>query len=565
MPTVIRYTPLVLLVTGGFWAFGCTHVSTVKRLRIVGTTDVHGYFSAPSNKAKPGGLARLGAFLDFQRRSGRSVLLVDSGDMWSGTLLSDSTQGALGIAAYNTLGVDAAALGNHEFDYGPKTPNAPDPFVILKRRIAEARFPILAANLVDRRTGKLPEWPGLRSSVVVRRGGFKVGIIGAITPATPTITFPFVDKYLRFLPPGPAIRAEADRLLARGVDFNIVVTHIGGLCRDLRHSRDLSSCEPNGPSFKLARFLDATRVKAIFGGHTHRQTAHWVNGIAVVQAGKYGRSVAVVDVVQRDEAPPVLQIQRPMRLDDNTNSPTARRVRAILAPHEARVARIRGEHLGARVAVRLGTDRKQSSALGTYMCDVARKIFSQTQICFLNSGGLRRPLPAGPLTYGSLYDVMPFGNHAAVMSVSGKTLLEILRVGTSGAHGVFQVSGLRIRYDRGRDHCPKVDRDGNGKVDAHDRQRLVSVTLENGKPVDPQGTYKVVTSSFLASGGDGLKTLLKRIPAGRIQVLYGRLSLRDLIAAYMRRHRPLINSADKKVMPYRRVRATGTTPRSACP
>ena len=191
MPTVIRFVAVVAFCLYGM---ACTHAPTVKRLRIVGTTDIHGYYSLPAKKKRAGGLARLGAYLDAQRADGRSVLLVDSGDMWSGTLLSDRSQGALGVAAFNALGYAAAALGNHEFDYGPKARTATDPFVTLKKRIAEARFPILAANLVDRRTGKPPAWPGFAASVVVKRGGFRVGIIGAITPETPTITFPFVGS-----------------------------------------------------------------------------------------------------------------------------------------------------------------------------------------------------------------------------------------------------------------------------------------------------------------------------------------------------------------------------------
>jgi len=133
MPTVIRFTALVSLMAV---AVGCTHVPEVKRLRIVGTTDTHGYYSLPEKREKPGGLARLGAFLDAQRASGRPFLLVDSGDMWSGTLLSDSSEGALGVAAFNALGYAAAALGNHEFDYGPNAMTTPDPFVTLKKRIA---------------------------------------------------------------------------------------------------------------------------------------------------------------------------------------------------------------------------------------------------------------------------------------------------------------------------------------------------------------------------------------------------------------------------------------------
>ena len=102
-------------------------------------------------------------------------MLVDAGDMFQGTLESNIGEGAAVVRAYNVLRYDAAAIGNHEFDFGPvgpapapRTP-ADDPRGALKARAAEARFPFLAANLVDAATGAPPAWPNVRPTTHRRR------------------------------------------------------------------------------------------------------------------------------------------------------------------------------------------------------------------------------------------------------------------------------------------------------------------------------------------------------------------------------------------------------------
>src|SRR5690606_38425683 len=102
-----------------------------------------------------GGLAVFAGYLDILRRDNPGgVVLLDGGDIFQGTLASNLTEGAVMVKAMNALGYDAAALGNHEFDYGPAGPvsvagEGEDPFGALKARMSEAEFPILAANVYD--------------------------------------------------------------------------------------------------------------------------------------------------------------------------------------------------------------------------------------------------------------------------------------------------------------------------------------------------------------------------------------------------------------------------------
>ena len=559
---------------GALWmaavSVGCG--SAGAHLRILQTTDVHGALGDPASSATGGemtGMRALGAILDREADAGRSVLLVDSGDMWSGTLLSDRVEGALGVAVFGALGYDAVALGNHEFDYGavgPRHDGGGGPFGALRARIAEAPFPVLSANLVDKATGRLPDWPGLRPSVMIERGGFRVGLVGVITLETPSITPPFVAELLAFTDPAAAVVREAAALRQAGADMVVVLAHLGGACTDLRDPEDLSSCEGTSEIFRLAEALPPGTAQAIFGGHTHDAAAHRVSGVAVLQAGKQAKQLAVLDV-RRSEGDGAVRLRiepmAPLRARGETRR--SRAVEALLAPAEVEVAQLRAEALGARVVRELTRNRDEASPLGAFICDVLLERYPDREVCLLNSGGLRAELGVGEVTYGAIYDVLPFGNHVALMEVPGDVLAALVRVGTSGAHGVIQVGGLAITYDRSRDPCPTVDRDGDGKIDIADRDRVVRATLAGGSAIEPRRSYRVVTNSFLAAGANGFGAILRQVHPDRVRALSDDLPAREQVAAWLREHRPILNSADNPIRAEGRLEAIGQDPTTRCP
>src|SRR5262245_47391265 len=130
-------------------------------ITVVGTNDLHGGIAPRDGR---GGLALFAGYLANVRRArekdGGAVVLVDAGDRFQGTLESNLAEGAPVVAAYDALGYDAVAVGNHDFDYGPvgsaSVPRSPadDPFGALAARAAEARFPFLAANILVAATGQ---------------------------------------------------------------------------------------------------------------------------------------------------------------------------------------------------------------------------------------------------------------------------------------------------------------------------------------------------------------------------------------------------------------------------
>ena len=176
-------------------------------LSIVGTNDLHGGILQREDR---GGLALLGGYVTNLRaaraRDGGAVLLIDGGDMFQGTLESNLTEGSAVVAAYNALGYAAAAIGNHEFDFGPagppSTPQRPadDPRGALKARAAQAAFPFLAANLIDDATGRPVAFPNVKPSTVVTAAGVKVGIIGVMTSRALSLTIAANVRGLRVAP-----------------------------------------------------------------------------------------------------------------------------------------------------------------------------------------------------------------------------------------------------------------------------------------------------------------------------------------------------------------------------
>ncbi|AKQ64674.1 5'-nucleotidase [Myxococcus hansupus] len=199
------------------------------RITLVGINDFHGQVEPHRTPLKDGqvveegGAATLSAYVARLRADNPDgVVLVDAGDIFQGTLPSNLTEGAVVIDVYNHLGVAAAAIGNHEFDYGPEGPGSmalrpgEDGLGALKARIRQARFPLVSANLREAATGKAPAWTGNDGTLLMAVKGVKVGVLGLTTESTPNVTNPANVASLRFLPLAPSALEASRSLRARG-------------------------------------------------------------------------------------------------------------------------------------------------------------------------------------------------------------------------------------------------------------------------------------------------------------------------------------------------------------
>ncbi|MBW1990726.1 MAG: bifunctional metallophosphatase/5'-nucleotidase [Deltaproteobacteria bacterium] len=233
------------------------------RIRIFHVNDFHGYaepFRPFGSIFLEGGIAYLAARLK-QLRQERPSLLLAAGDMIQGDNWANLFQGAPVIEVMNAMGFDAMVVGNHEFDFGPE---------VLQRRIAQANFPVLGANVAG--------LPGLRPYVIKKVGGVRVGIIGVVTPETPTSNHPRNVAGLTFLRPEPVVSKYLAELRPR-VDLVLVLSHLG-----YQADRRLAAQVPG--------------IDVIVGGHSHTRLSRpvRVNGVIIVQAHEYARVLGVLDL-----------------------------------------------------------------------------------------------------------------------------------------------------------------------------------------------------------------------------------------------------------------------------
>lgn len=530
------------------------------RLTVVGTNDLHGWVMPQverfgERELRVGGAAALAGYLAILRAENPGgVLLLDGGDLFQGTLASNLTEGSAVIEAMNALGYDAAAVGNHEFDYGPEGPISVatkpglDPFGALKARIEQAKFPLLSTNIYEAETGHRPSWLKGDGEVIVERHGVKIGLFGLTTPQTPTTTVPVNVSSLRFGSLAPEAMTAARHLRDEGADVVIALVHAGGKCASTSNPKDLSSCDTgSGEVFEMLRGLPDGTLDAVIAGHTHSPVAHFVGGTPVIESwglGKFFSTVELwVDPVSRKVLTERTAIGAPVPVcetwDAATKSCDVRalkgkpevrieaaefhgekvvadaQVAARLQPALDQVTKRQEERLGLKVPKTLGRDYEGESVLGDFLADSLRTL-EKADVALLNPGGLRADLKAGEVTYGAVYEVIPFDNSIATLEVSADELKRLLGAAYGSKKGVFQVSGLEVTLSR----CASPD-------------RLKNVLLEGGKPLDAKKKYRVVMPDFLARGGDGLGPVLSTIEPAQVDLGESReVNLRDALVSH---------------------------------
>jgi len=523
---------------------------------VLGTNDVHGHVEHVAVLA--GYLARVREL----RRSDGGALLVDAGDMLQGTLESNLGEGAATIAAMNALGYAAAAIGNHEFDFGPVgAGEGTDPQGALRARVAEARFPMLAANLVEASTGRIPGWNNLHASVLVEVAGVKLGLIGVLTAETPSIVMPAYFAGMQVTPLAEALTREARALRRRGARVIVAVAHAGGVCQSFDDPRNAASCKPGEELNAVSRELEPGTLDAIVGGHTHAGVAHYFSGIAVVEAYAQGRAFSRVDLhVPADPSRRVTsQVFPPRQLCADPKAPVCEpgsyegamvepdpQVDGAVRTWREAAAKQRAEPLGVRVTRPLRPEHAVESALGNLYADLLLTATAGADVAILNGGGLRAPLPAGELTYGQLYESQPFDNRVAKLRLTGAELRAAIAAHLERErHGIISIAGARI-----------VARCTAGRLG-------VELTRTNGKLIRDGDRITLVTSDYLATGGDELFAGPGRAaPASESEVQ----TVRDALAAELRKKGGDMDGEDPRWLDPKRPRVALPAPRPVrCP
>ena len=462
------------------------------RLRIIGTNDFHGALEprVDSRGVRRGGAAYLAAAIRRAREECVAPqcvsLLVDGGDQFQGTPTSNFAFGRPVVRLFNQLGYVAAALGNHEFDWGPDT---------LRARMRDARYAILGANV---RYADGRDVPWIRDDTLIVRQGLRVGVIGLASVLTARTTATKNVRGLIFLPPGPIVDSLARRLRARGADYVIVLDHDGAFC----DRTGAAACR--GEIVGIAQSFREP-IDLIVSGHTHSLVDATIAGVPVVQAYSSGTAIDVVDLGPDSTTHAVRSV-----LTDSIAPEPA--VAALVREAADRVAPIVGRRI-ATIAEALPRNEPQYP-LGNLIADAMRDA-GQGDVAVMNNGGIRTGLAAGVATYGSLFEIQPFANTLYRVTVTGATLRDYLdRVVYRRGQPSVHVSGLSIVYD-------STSSEGS---------RLRSVTMANGAALDDAARYRVILNDFMALGGEGLgfaTNAIRSEPLGIVDL--------DALIAYLRK------------------------------
>lgn len=518
------------LLTFVLLAAGCAQVATEPDLAVItviGTNDVHGELVAQEDR---GGMTTFSGYLNAVRQARAqdgAVLLVDAGDMWQGTLESNLNEGYSVVEAYNAMGYAAAAIGNHEFDFGPLGPKPiPDsesdnPTGALEARATMANFPLLAANLIDARTGEMVEWDNVQASAVVQRAGVLIGIIGVTTESTPATTIAANVRDIRIAPLAAAIEEQAEALRLAGATLVVVVAHAGSHCEEFDNPFDTSSCRMDGEIMQVAEALPSGLVHHIVAGHVHQGIAHEVNGIAVTASYSNTRAFSRVDftvdrtsgrVVGRSIYPPQ-KIVAGSTYEGREVVPDAQIV-AIAELAADMAERRRAEPLGVTLDSPASHRTRPESPLGNLMTDAVLQM-NNADISIHNVwGGIRAELPEGELTYGDVFRMFPFDNRVSIIELTGAEVRSIIAKQAHNRYRAAGFSGMRVFVT----------------CDANEMQ--VIMQRPDGSEIADDDVLRVVANDFLLLGGDDILTPV--IPEDGFAIPNGTPLVRETLVRWFR-------------------------------
>ena len=474
-------------------------------LRVLTINDFHGALETRGyswSKGRPiGGIAAVKGMMDSLAAECRCPSIrLDAGDQLQGTLASNLVAGRSSVEAMNLLGLTAAAIGNHELDWGVDT---------LVARIGEAKYPWLAANIIDSATGKRVAWS--KASAIVTAGRYRIGVIGYILPSTKTIVMDRFVRGLRF-PGGMASMANAVAdVKAAKPDFTMLVAHEGAFCDSL-------SC--TGEIIDLARQTDSTVFDLIVAGHTHTLINTVVNGIPIVSARSSGTAVGIADLVLGPGGTRRWRVRVESVYSDAIRPDSAGV--ALVERYRPLIDRL-AKQVVARLRDTLLAERGEYP-LGNLIADAQRGA-APADVGLMNNGGIRRALLPGPITYADLFELQPFGNNIVRLSIPGRELKRVLEHSLLGGAPNAHVSGLKVRYDRTR---PVGD-------------QVVEIKTLDGTRINPRRFYVLAVTDFLAGGGGGYDMLRQYR-----QTRTGKTDLEAMIAWLHRLRQPIRAPAGKR-------------------
>ncbi|MGE7762531.1 5'-nucleotidase C-terminal domain-containing protein [Peribacillus sp. NPDC097895] len=482
-------------------------------LSLMHTNDTHAHLD---NVAK-----RVTAVKEV-RKEKPQALLVDAGDVFSGTLYFNEFKGQADLRFMNLMKYDVMTFGNHEFDLG----SSGEGHQALADFVKGAQFPFVSSNVDFSKDDKFkglftdlisskPEQGKIYNGIVKEVDGQKVGFFGLTTEETKDISSPGSIEFENYL-------EEAEKAVkafeGMGVNKIVAISHIG-YDDNAAYDNDLT----------LAAKVKG--IDVIVGGHSHTQLDAPVvidkddkgkkkEPTVIVQGYQYSDFLGTVDVNFDKKGKIVGQAGKLIKLAEKQDDAEAAKE---LETYSSKIKELKEKKTGATAVKALESPRdggvetnpsvrKNETELGNLITDgmlsKAKEFNKDAVIAFQNGGGIRASIDQGEITLGEILTVLPFGNTLATMKLTGAEITEALEHSVSLAPkengGFLHVSGMKFSYDSSKE--------------AGNRVNKIEVLGQDGtySELDATKVYVVATNAFTAKGGDGFTVFKKAYEEGRV-------------------------------------------------
>ncbi|KAI8630036.1 Metallo-dependent phosphatase [Xylariaceae sp. FL1651] len=452
-------------------------------LRILHYNDVYHVDSSSSEPV--GGAARFMSLTQHYREGKQfagqpDLITLFSGDAFNPSLESSVTKGDHMVPLLNNIGTDAAALGNHDLDFGVRK---------FRHLASKCKFPWLIANVLDPALGDdVPIGNCKKTHIITSSNGVKVGLIGlgerewlaTINSLPPDLIYKSASQTAQELVP---------QLRAEGAEIVIAVTHMR---------------EPNDN--KLAEQTDGI-IDIILGGHDHYYNHSFIKGTHVLRSGTDFKQLSYIEARRKPDSSGRWDIditRRDVTSEIPEHEPTLKLVEKLTASLNTTLQKPIG-YTAAPLDARFRTVRLKESNLGNLVCDIMRHYY--TGDCTLMASGTIRGdqvYPPGPILLKDILSCFPFEDPVVVIRVPGQAIWDALENAVSqypALEGRFpQVSDIKFEFD----------------AQKPSGSRIVSATIGGG-PIDMAKKYVLVTRGYMARGKDGYDSLLVESEGGKAE------------------------------------------------
>ncbi|MGG0681093.1 5'-nucleotidase C-terminal domain-containing protein [Bacillus altitudinis] len=460
-------------------------------LTILSMNDLHGKIDqqyeldvkGDGSKGTYGRMDYVAAYIKQKQAAQKNTLTVHAGDMIGGSSpISSLLQDEPTVELMENIGFDVGTVGNHEFDEG-----VDELLRILKggdhpkgtKGYDGQNFPLVCANCEYKDTGK----PLLPAYEIMDVEGIPVAFIGVVTTSAAGMVMPEGIKDIQFTDEVQAVNEATKELKQKGIKAIAVLAHM---------TASQNGDTITGESARLAKEGD-DEIDVIFAGHNHEVVNGEVNGKLIVQAFEYGKAIGEVNVTLDRKTKDIVKKSANIQYVDQAGIEKDQEAADILAHYGKEVEPIISEVVGeAGVKMEGGYSNDGDTPLGNLIADGMR-YSTKSDFAMMNGGGIRQNLEKGPITWGDLFNIQPFGNVLVKLDIKGKDLVDIIEAQISPQFGPdYSISGFSYSYD------PLT-------------YKVVDLKLSDGSSVDFDKTYTLTVNNFMATA-----TGSKYAPIGRL-------------------------------------------------